>query len=116
MKVNRLAFPLDRYDTYWTDEEFSKYDFDELVQYSGGKIEEIWYWYGAGSYEGDGQLTARFEDGRWGLASLGHCSCYGPCDGGVKPTANSAEELYAPLTEDYRRILEPMMNAVLAKG
>jgi hypothetical protein len=49
-------------------------------------VESIWhgiilvaYWYEQGSYEGDG--FAVYTDGvSFGFETLGHCSCYGPCE------------------------------------
>jgi hypothetical protein len=43
-------------------------------------IDEAWYWYGYGGYEGTGQLLMRHGDG-YALHDMGHCSCYGPTDG-----------------------------------
>lgn len=40
------------------------------------------YWYESGSYDGDGELVA-FKNGMIFTKSLGHCSCYGPDDGGI---------------------------------
>ena len=40
------------------------------------------YWYRSGDYDGDGQAVASLPDGHLVEASLGHCSCYGPWEGG----------------------------------
>jgi len=36
-------------------------------------VEEIWYWYSSGSYEGSGELLAR-KGNEWAFHGLSHCS------------------------------------------
>ena len=38
------------------------------------------YWYETGSYDGSGTAYAGNSDGEYWMTTLGHCSCYGPCD------------------------------------
>lgn len=45
-----------------------------------GLIEWVVYWYQSGDYDGDGDAVARYADGTYRTAGLGHCSCYGPWD------------------------------------
>jgi hypothetical protein len=62
----------ERYDLY----EFTEFDLDNLI---GKGIDEIWYWYGCGGYEGIGWVLLRQGD-TYDLHDLGHCSCFGPLD------------------------------------
>lgn len=42
------------------------------------------YWYEDGGYDGSGEAVALCkEDGLLYVKNLGHCSCYGPMDGGL---------------------------------
>jgi hypothetical protein len=64
----------------------------EALEKSG--VVEAWYWYASSSYEGSGALIAKLSDGAWGALNLGHCSCYGPCDGSIarKPSLEALRE------------------------
>ncbi len=70
MRLVQVEMPASYINDY-TQQEID-YDLDKLA---GADI--VVYWYGAGSYEGSGQLVAR-KDGLWFYESLSHCSCYGP--------------------------------------
>lgn len=56
------------------------------AQLDGG----LWlvYWYEIGDYCGDGEAVSLKEDGRLYFANLGHCSCYGPGDGGFSESCS----------------------------
>ena len=60
---------------------------DETGLYDALGSEKHWkwciYWYECGSWEGSGQLVACDDNDDLWSGSLGHCSCYGPGDGGV---------------------------------
>lgn len=51
-------------------------DFDTLRDQG---IQEVWYHYKSGNWEGEGYIIVRNGD-QYGIDSLGHCSCYGPLD------------------------------------
>lgn len=52
------------------------------------KFEWLVYSYENGSYEGSGEAVALCkEDGLLYVKNLGHCSCYGPMDGGMEAGA-----------------------------
>lgn len=62
----------------------SKNSTDYLDRYEMAKlfehdIDEIWYNYEAGGYEGSGQMIARKGD-LYTHHDLSHCSCYGPLE------------------------------------
>jgi hypothetical protein len=89
-------------DTSWYGKlaTLDEYDAEELSQKG---IVEAWYWYATGSYEGSGHLIGKDSGGEWAHMDMGHCSCYGPCDGraGVAryPTI---EAMQAAMSADLR--------------
>lgn len=62
---------------------------DELCEYELSELESdnfkfIVYWYEGGSWDGQGRAIGyNMEDGLLYIKDLGHCSCYGPTDGGM---------------------------------
>ena len=61
----------------WGDlSDLDEYELD-YIQKIG--IDEIWYFYVEGSYEGSGQLLMR-KGNLYDLFDMSHCSCYGPTD------------------------------------
>lgn len=46
------------------------------------EVEELWTAYETEFYEGYGFAVYRDSNGDWHYDYLGHCSCYGPFDGG----------------------------------
>jgi hypothetical protein len=56
--------------------ELSDWEFKELEKLG---VEEIWYWYACGSYEGIGQILMR-SGNLYDIHDAGHCSCYGPTE------------------------------------
>jgi len=59
-----------------TTDELTKSEVKDLEELG---IDEVWYWYVSGSYEGSGQMIIRKED-KYYLHNMSHCSCYGPLD------------------------------------
>lgn len=64
---------------------------DDLNEYDWANIKQddyqwIVYWYESGSYDGSGEMVALGNDGAIYYSNLGHCSCYGPLDGGLGKT------------------------------
>lgn len=78
MKIHNLNKLPDGFDSSWYDSlaELEEYDLRDLKKQG---IDEIWYWYVVGSYEGAGQLLMR-KGNDYGIHDMGHCSCYGPVD------------------------------------
>lgn len=62
-------------------------------------VVEAWYKYDYGCYEGSGYLVYKQDDG-WGYKDLGHCSCYGPMEGGIDARFGTYEELKEYLLHD----------------
>ena len=58
--------------------ELSQWDIEKIEEEDAG-IDEIWYYYVNGGYDGGGQLLLRKGD-KYHLHDMGHCSCYGPTD------------------------------------
>ena len=76
MKVIRIEMPKAMQSSYYND---SQLDESELKQVEDMGVEEIRYYYGQGSYEGNGQALL-LKGGLWYQSDLGHCSCYGPVE------------------------------------
>lgn len=63
-------------------EELSDYELKDL---QSDNLLWVVYSYESGSYDGDGQAVGlRINDGMLQVKSLGHCSCYGPTEGGME--------------------------------
>jgi hypothetical protein len=63
-------------------EDLSDYDIKDM---DGESLDFVVYWYESGSYEGDGEAVGYSkEENVLYVKGLGHCSCYGPMDGGIK--------------------------------
>lgn len=91
-------------------DDLSKYETDDLM-----KLEipytKFLYWYGVGSYEGDGYGIGVRTDGLFDWWNLGHCSYYGPteyrpdkADRGL--AVSQVQELLSTLSKDdfdYKR-------------
>jgi hypothetical protein len=73
---NYNNFPENIYYKHGEIDELSDYDFEYLEKQG---VEEIWYWYAYGSYEGLGQILMRSGD-LYDIHDAGHCSCYGPTE------------------------------------
>lgn len=82
---------------YNNDCELSKYDIETL---ENDGIEQIWYFYSYGSYEGNGQILMR-KDNLYHLHDAGHCSCYGPVDK-YKFHGDDIDNLYNNLSNEYQ--------------
>ncbi|HUX80250.1 MAG TPA: DUF1778 domain-containing protein [Alphaproteobacteria bacterium] len=61
----------------WCEQSsLSDYEFEKVIAIG---VTKIVYHYEQGCYEGGGDALL-YKDGKWYLASLSHCSCYGPMD------------------------------------
>lgn len=102
---NMLAETLKRKNIHnlGTD-ELSTSDFDYLP----ANVDEVWYIYESGYYEGSGHIVLRSGD-KWAEHDMGHCSCYGPLDhieniGNLK-WYNSLNALKRVGTQEYSKTL-----------
>lgn len=95
-------FP-EKYDyRYGELEPLGEWDQDRLSEQG---IDEVWYWYANGGYEGSGDMLLRRGD-QWDTHGLGHCSCYGPIEH-LEFFGHTLEELKASLqknTEAWRNV------------
>lgn len=73
---NLNAFPKAKNYPYGDLSAFEDY---ELRNIESEGIDEIWYWYAQGNYEGSGNVLMRKGD-LFDIHDCGHCSCYGPTD------------------------------------
>ena len=105
MKVNYIQeMPVT--SKYWDAGELHEWDFRYLDKLS---LDEIWYWYGVGDYEGAGQLLMRKGE-KYDLHDMGHCSCYGPVEEVVfKP--QELEDLKTSCSADYTKECKPLFEA-----
>lgn len=88
----------------------------ELKELDAAGIDEIWYWYVAGSYEGDGEIIFRIGD-RYGYKYAGHCSCYGPTEGIAVDAAkanDTLESIVSSATDELRERIAPLIDAARA--
>ena len=70
MKVTRVESP-----KQYSNGEYEPMDSPPPDNFADA--DEILYWYSVGSYCGSGNALI-LKDGKVALASLSHCSCYGP--------------------------------------
>jgi hypothetical protein len=98
VKIHKLGLP-EGYKFNFGEEadELSEYDIRDLKDLY---LDEIFYWYTSGSYEGTGWMIAR-KDGLYGLFDLSHCSCFGPveCVNALDIT-KSLDELKSKLSDE----------------
>jgi len=97
-----------RYGSSESD-HLSDFDFNSIPSF----VQEIWYWYSDGGYDGSGQMLLRSGD-TYALSSISHCSCYGPCE----DSSSIAENQYCPLeelgvncTKDYLDEVQMLLDA-----
>lgn len=75
-------------------------------------VQEIWYWYTGGGWEGQGYMLLRSGD-EYQIDSLSHCSCYGPMDGIAflkEKQFKPLEYMYSDCTKDYLRDIQPLID------
>jgi hypothetical protein len=108
MIIHQLERPRELIYDYddWTPCRLYDSDIDNLIRLG---VEEIWYWYQSGSYEGSGQLLMRIGN-KYALEDLGHCSCNGPTEFAVF-TAFSFEELENSRTEGLKVYTDELFEA-----
>lgn len=96
---------------YYELSELSEYDINHLEK---AGIEEAWYWYGSGSYEGNGQMLMRKGD-KFDIHDMGHCSCYGPVED-IEFTGQyfSLDEIKGKCSEEAYKAIEPLVEMARA--
>jgi len=110
MKVNKCKTTVD-YTPYGYEVDYCNLDEEYDLSKIPSTVEEIWYWYKSGSWEGMGQMILKDANGYY-LWDLGHCSCYGPLDDieeGLSNPYKTLEELKAACSEDLLNQL-PIME------
>ena len=109
MKINNLkAFPENYSYSYGELSALSDWELDRLHD-----LDEIWYWYAEGSYEGSGMLLMKKGD-LYDVHNMGHCSCYGPTDD-VNFSGKSLEQLKASYSEEGFKEWSNLYEAALLK-
>ena len=76
-------------------EELGEYEWERLRNGTplGKRIVWLAYWYESGCYEGSGKAVYLDSLGTWHQDDLGHCSCYGPFDGGFNDLPYTLEQV-----------------------
>lgn len=108
MKIQHMTkTPSSYYGGESEAEELGEYDIDRLKRQG---VQEAYYWYLSGSYEGSGYMVFKKAD-KWGEHDMGHCSCYGPLgdDGDLVAKYDSPREILELATNDYRAYVEPLV-------
>ena len=107
MKMHRIEEIPTGFD-YYTTASFDDYDLQEIPN----NVEELWYWYAQGSYEGVGQVLMRTDDGLWHHHDCGHCSCYGPTERINVNNGQPLDELLTRCSGDLVHELKPLTDAI----
>lgn len=96
-------------------------DSDELsdteLKYIPDFVQEIWYWYQGGGWDGRGYMILLPGD-EYSTESLSHCSCYGPTS-----DLNIQEFDFKPLnllsencSKEYLHDIQPLLDVLKATG
>lgn len=89
-------------------DELSKEELSSVPDF----VQEIWYWYTGGGWDGQGYMLLRSGD-EYQIASLSHCSCYGPMDdiGSLQESQfKPFDSLFSNCTKDYLRDIQPLLD------
>jgi hypothetical protein len=70
MIVHQFSMPASKTYHYGERGELSDSNLKDIENLG---VDEIWYWYAYGDYEGSGEILMRKGD-RWDVDSLSHCS------------------------------------------
>lgn len=75
-------------------------------------------WYGDGGYEGTGHAIYQCADGKWDHTPLGHCSCYGPLEGGCGPNGvyETLAALIATFSQELKKQTQGLIDALTEAG
>lgn len=106
LKVNNLAkFPENFEYKYGSISELDEYDFENLQKLG---VDEIWYFYAVGIYEGNGQILMR-KNNLFDIHDAGHCSCYGATDK-ISFNGKTFEELEKSISKEYYREVKELFD------
>ena len=107
---NYGKFPKD-FDYSVDISELDEYDLENLQKLG---IDEAWYWYAQGSYDGCGQILMR-KGNMYDVHDMGHCSCYGPTDfKAFNNTYSSLDEIQQRCTIEAYKEIAPLVD--MARG
>lgn len=106
MNVHNLGKVPESYQRYL---DVGQLYIDQLDTIEKLGVDEIWYWYGTGSYEGAGQLLMR-KGNEYSLHSMGHCSCYGPIESDLEFSGETLEEIVKSCSGEYLKEIEELIN------
>ena len=106
MEIHNLnKFP-DNYEyRYGEIAELHEYDFEDLKNLG---IDEVWYWYASGDYEGSGQILMR-QGILFDVGDMGHCSCFGPTEN-LSFKGKTWEELHEYYTKEKYEYFMPLLE------
>ena len=98
-ELHRHSQILGEYCDDYTSVQLDGYELDAVDK---KPIRAMFYWYGCGSYEGNGDAIMVTTGGLWGDCSMSHCSCYGPEDGidGCEPSDVSLDALVSRMSRE----------------
>ena len=109
MKINYIQeMPVT--SNYWVAGDLEEWEIEKLNKLG---LDEIWYWYGVGDYEGAGQLLMRKGE-KYDLHDMGHCSCYGPVEE-VVFHPQKLKDLKSVCSEDYATECKPLFQAAMKR-
>lgn len=94
--------PYEEYE-YGNIDTLSDYNLDNLCKLP---IDECWYWYASGQWEGFGGIVMRKGE-LWDTDVLDHCSCYEPTD---NVTFNGVTKESIMMSLGYRRHIEDLLE------
>ena len=91
-------------------------ELEKVAYYLGHLIDEAWYWYAEGNYDGSGQLLMR-KGTLWDMHDMSHCSCYGPIDEArFTGRYESLEKLWDACTEEQQAEVKPLVGMARKAG
>jgi hypothetical protein len=105
MQIHRIK-KMPVYSEYWNSCELNELNICFLEDY---QIEEAWYWYGCGEYEGSGKLLMRIGD-KYDIHDMNHCSCYGPT-ANITFTPHTLTDLKALCSNELMREVGVLFDA-----
>jgi len=111
MKINNLKSYPENY-SYRYGELTDLYESD-LICLNQYHLDEIWYFYASGSYEGNGMILMKKGE-LYDVYNMGHCSCYGPLEN-VNFYGKSLEDLKASYSAEGFNEWSNLYEAALLK-
>lgn len=116
MKVVSIEKIMGEYHSDYKIALLDTWDIEKLKEHN---IEEFYYWYGTGCYEGSGDAIFKRTDGKWDTLCMGHCSCYGPLENletAHKEGYDTLEALYNSCSEEYKKTIAPLIELAQENG